>query len=134
MKIDLVDFSRAINSETEARNWGIRMREKTAQLTTDLKAAEKTLKNYAEQYSVEMAKLAIKYKVMVPHQAKLLKSWKAIVDYELKKFGPGRHGSLVGHMPGHLSRELVRYDDVLAKAQVRLDIPAAMSETRLRAK
>ena len=133
VKIDLMDFSRAINSETQARNWGMQMRAKTAQVNTDLKAAEKTLKGYANQYSVEMAKLATKYKLMLPHQAKLLKSWKAIVDYESENYSGGRRSDILSHSHGYLRSELKHYDEALAKAQVRLDIPAQMSETRLRA-
>lgn len=133
MKIDLVDFSRAINSETEARNWGIQLRAKTRQLDAELKSAQKTLKHYAELYAAEMADLAAKYKQMLPHQAKLLKTLKDVVDYETKTFGPGRHGSIIGHMPGYLRNELKQYNAVLAKAQSRLEIPPAMSEARLRA-
>ncbi len=36
-------------------------------------------------------------------------------------------------MPGYIKYELKKYDEVLAKAQSRLDIPAEMSEKRLRA-
>ena len=133
LKVDLVDFSRAIDSEAEARSWGMKLRAQTQQLHADLKAAQKDLRLYAEQYATAMDALATKYKLMLPHQNKLLTSYKAIVDYELRKFGLGRHGSLVGHMPGHLSRELMRYDDVLFKAQARLAVTAEMSQSRLRA-
>ncbi len=132
LKIDLVDFSRAINSEAEARNWGMQLKVKTAQLNSDLKAAEKTLKHYAATYAAEMADLATKYKAMLPHQAKLLKTWKEVEDYETATFGPGRHGSTIGHMTGRLKNELKHYDEVLARAQTRLEIPAAMSEARQR--
>lgn len=132
MKIDLMDFSRAINSESEARNWGMQLKAKTAQLSADLKAAQKTLKQYADLYAAEMDDLATKYKAMLPHQTKLLKTWKEVVDYELETFGAGKHGSTIGAMAGYLKNELKYYDEVLAKAQIRLEIPAQMSETRLR--
>ena len=131
-KIDLIDFARAINSETEARNWGMQLRAKTAELKADLLMAEKTLKIYADQYSVEMAKLATKYKLMLPHQAKLLKAWKDIVDYESIHYTGHLRCDTLSHSHGYLRGELKSYDDVLAKAQFRLDIPAQMSEKRLR--
>lgn len=134
LKIDLVDFSRAINSEAEARNWGMQLKEKTGRLSADLKAAEKTLKLYAALYGAEMGDLATKYKAMLAHQTKLLETWKQVVDYELATFGPGRHGSTIGQMTGRLKNELKHYDEVLARAQIRLDIPAQMSKSLMYAK
>ena len=131
LKIDLMDFSRAINSETEARNWGMKLRSQTAELSAALKVAQKKLKIYADLYSAEMADLGAKYKVMLPYQAKLLKTLKEVVDYELKTVGPGRHCSLLNG-GSFIKVEIRMYDDVLAKAQSRLEIPATMSEKRLR--
>ena len=133
LKIDLMDFSRAINNETEARNWGMKLRAQTQQLCAALKVAQKKLKDYADLYAAEMAKLATNYKLMLPHQAKLLKSWKAIVDYESENYSGGRRSDILSHSHGYLRSELKHYDEALAKAQVRLDIPAQMSESRLRA-
>lgn len=133
LKIELMDFSRAIDNETEARNWGMKLRAQTQQLSADLKKAQATLKLYADLYAAEMAKLATNYKAMLPHQAKLLKAWKAIVDYESIHYTGHLRCDTLFPSHGYLRSELKSYDEALAKAQSRLDLPAAMSEARLRA-
>ncbi len=102
----------------------MQLRAQTQRLQADLNAAQKTLRLYAEQYAKAMDELATKYKLMLPHQSKLLKSYKAIADYERKL---GRHSSLLAHIPTNLSQALKSYDDVLAKAQTRLGVTAEMS-------
>ena len=128
MKTDMVDFSRAIGSETEARNWGSKLRAETSQLQAELKSAQETLKHHAMAYAIAMVDLATKYKLMLPHQAKLLKTWKALNDYEKEHYGKLR-SSILSSAEGYLKVELRYYDEAIAKARVRLAIPAAMSKS-----
>lgn len=134
---DIVDtnvkqFGSSIRNATEARTWGMELQDKQRLFSAQLAAARHKLEVYAKQYGDEMGNLLERYKAMLPHLNKLLKSYKDIVEYETKTFGPGRHGSVVGQMPGHLAIEINKYNAVIEKAKARLKFSAEMSEALIR--
>jgi len=133
VKTAMMDFARGIDSEAEARNWGIKLRGETLQLRGELKAARTTLEHYATAYATEIAVLVTKLNLMAPHYVTLWKTLKTLTDYEKEHYGSFYRSDILGFIKGRLKLELEHYEDVLAKAQARLAIPAAISEAHLRA-